>query len=74
MDKTQSIATSGKPIVYIRPVSPADLPEDVRAQVGNAREVYAIMDEDGGPVAIARDRALAFSLARVNELAPVSVH
>lgn len=74
MDAKQTIETSGKPIVYIRAVKPADLPEDVRAQVGDVTEVYAIMDADGGPVAIARDRAMAFSLARVNELAPVSVH
>ena len=42
MDKKQTIVAGGKPIVYIRPVSPADLPAEVRAQVGNAQEVYAI--------------------------------
>lgn len=61
-------------IVYVRPVAVADLPEDVRAHAVGLREIYAVYNADGERLALVRDRQLAFSLARQNDLAPVNVH
>ena len=61
-------------IVYVRPVAVADLPDDVRSQVGAQDTLYAVHRADGERLALVRDRALAFVLARQNDLAPVTVH
>jgi hypothetical protein len=61
-------------VVYVRAVDVADLPEDVREQISDAGHVYAIHSEDGEQLALAKDREIAFALARTNEFAPVSVH
>ena len=61
-------------IVYVRKVAVKDLPEDVQAQVGGLESVYAVHRADGEQLALVRDRALAFVLARQNDLAPVTVH
>jgi hypothetical protein len=65
---------TGERIVYVRSVEVADLPEDVREQVGDIDTIYAVHAEDGERLALVRDRKLAFILARQNDLAPVSVH
>ena len=61
-------------IVYVRPVAVVDLPDDVRAQIGSAKTVFAVHNADGERLALVRDRKLAFVLARQNDLAPVNVH
>lgn len=60
--------------VYVRSVNVADLPADLRDQVSGESRVYAIHSEDGERLALAKDRAIAFAIARTNEFAPVSVH
>ena len=65
---------TGERIVYVRPVAVADLPEEMRAQVIGRAEVYALHDASGERLALVKDRALAFVIARQNDLAPVSVH
>ena len=61
-------------MVYIRPVNVAELPQDVRQQVEDAKELYAVHRADGERLALVRDRKLAFLLARQNDFAPVAVH
>lgn len=61
-------------IVYVRPVAVADLPEDIRSHANGMSEIYAVHSADGERLALVKDRALAFVLARQNDLAPVSVH
>jgi len=61
-------------IVYIRPVDVADLPEDMRDQADGRDHIYAVHAEDGERLALVRDRAVAFALARSNDFAPVAVH
>lgn len=61
-------------IVYVRPVSVAELPEEIRNQAGGIETLYAVHRPDGERLALVRDRALAFALARQNDLAPVSAH
>lgn len=60
--------------VYVRPVKAADLPDDVRKQVGGMDTLYAVHRADGERLALVKDRSLAFVLARQNDLAPVTVH
>ncbi|MFA5582166.1 MAG: DUF1150 family protein [Paracoccaceae bacterium] len=61
-------------IVYVRPVKVADLPEDVRAELGDSDSIFAVHSAEGERLALVRGRRLAFFLARQNDLAPVSVH
>ena len=61
-------------IVYVRKVAVKDLPSDVQAQAGGLESLYAVHRADGEQLALVRDRALAFALARQNDLAPVTVH
>ena len=61
-------------IVYVRPVKTEELPDEVRAQMGGLEKVYAVHNADGERLALVKDRALAFVLARQNDLAPVTVH
>lgn len=61
-------------IVYVRPVAVADLPEEIRNQADGIAVLYAVHRPDGERLALVRDRALAFVLARQNDLAPVSAH
>lgn len=63
-----------RPIVYVRPVPVASLPEEVRVQVPDLDVLYAVHGEDGERLALVRDRKLAFALARQNDMAPVNAH
>lgn len=77
MHEPKAIArASGRPIVYVRRVDVADLPEDIRAEAEGAglTQLYAIGSEDGEQLALVRDRELAFVVARQNYMKPVSVH
>lgn len=62
------------PIVYVRQVKVADLPQEVREQAEGLETLYAVHKEDGERLALVKDRSLAFALARQNDLAPVAVH
>lgn len=70
----QTIPTNGQPIVYVRLVKTRELPKQIRLATGDLDEVYAIHSETGEYIALARDRDMAFVMARQNDLAPVSVH
>ncbi|WP_428543508.1 DUF1150 family protein [Profundibacter sp.] len=61
-------------IVYIKPVDVADLPKEVRDEVGDLKQMYAVFSAEGEQLALVRDRNMAFFLARQNDLAPVTVH
>ena len=56
------------------PVQIADLPDEVRAQIGEAEVVYSVNAPDGQRLALVADRNLAFHLARAHDFAPVNVH
>jgi hypothetical protein len=64
----------GERIVYVRPVEVADLPDEIRAEIGDIDTIYAVHDADGARLALVRDRRMAFALARQNDMAPVAVH
>ena len=61
-------------IVSVRPVTVAELEQDLQDEIGPVETVYAVHRPDGARVALVRDRGLAFALARQNDLTPVNVH
>lgn len=61
-------------IVYVRPIAVADLPDEVRDQMGGADVVYSVHGADGRQLALVANRGLAFHLAREHDFAPMSVH
>lgn len=61
-------------IVYVRAVDVAELPEDVRESSEGLSQIYAVHAPDGERLALVRDRDMAFTLARQNDFAPVTVH
>ena len=61
-------------IVYVREVAVADLPSAVQDKAGDFEHLYSVHDAEGQRLALVADRELAFSLARDNDYAPVSVH
>lgn len=72
--KYENLPQGGAPIVYVRPVKVADLPQDMQDQAMGLETVYAVHRPDGERLALVRDRSLAFALARQNDLSPVNVH
>lgn len=75
-DKTQEElqAANRRAIVYVRPVTPDDLPHELREQAEGISDLYAVHAPNGDRLALVQDRKLAFALARRNNYAPVSVH
>lgn len=61
-------------IVYIKSVDVAELPDELREQAGDIKQLYAVCTEAGEQLAFVKDRNMAFMLARQNDLAPVAVH
>jgi hypothetical protein len=61
-------------IVYVRAIAVADLPDELQNEIEGLETVYSVHRPDGMRVALVADKAMAFALARQNDLAPVSVH
>ena len=74
MNMKYDLKTLGQDIVYVKPVLTADLPDEVRAEIGDLREVFAVHNTKGEQLALVADCKLAFHLARENHMHPVTVH
>ncbi len=61
-------------IVYVREIAVAELPDEVREQIGEAQVIWSVHGADGRQLALVADRKLAFHLAREHDFTPVSVH
>ena len=61
-------------LVYIKTVEVTELPLDLQRQVGPDKTLYAVHKADGESVAVVENRALAYSLARDNDLTPMTLH
>lgn len=72
--KYENLPEAPRPIVYVRPVKTADLPDEIRARLGGIEVVYSVNRPDGERLALVLDRDVAFALARQHDMAPVSVH
>lgn len=64
----------GTPIAYVRSVKADSLPVELQEQVKGMEHIFSIHDEEGNVLAVVNNRSRAFSLARLNEFQPVSVH
>lgn len=64
----------GQDIVYVKPILVADLPDEMRAKVGDLDELFAVHNADGEQLALVADRKLAYHLARENHMRPVTLH
>lgn len=73
-ERYEAVEQQDETIVYVRPVSVSDLPQDVQEQAGDLTELYALHNAEGERLALVKDRDLAFLVARQNDMAPVSVH
>ncbi|MDD7971762.1 DUF1150 family protein [Roseinatronobacter alkalisoli] len=74
MDNSFPLKHTARPIVYVRPIKASDLPDEIRAQLPDVAQVYAIHHEEGEQMAVVTDRTMAFVMARQNDYDPVSVH
>ena len=61
----------GQPIVYVREVTPEEMPDELR---GTTARPYAVHDAEGNRLALAPDRRIAFALAKRNDMVALSVH
>lgn len=74
MNTKRDLPEFGHKVVYVKPVDVADLPLDLRDQAGDLETLFAVHDAEGKQLALVADRKMAFSLARQNDMAPVTVH
>ena len=71
MTKYPFTEPNDQPIVYVREVTPDELPDELR---GTKARLYSVHDQDGNRLALTPDRRVAFALAKRNDMTPVSVH
>ncbi len=71
MTRNQFTEPGGQPIVYVREVTPEEMPDGLR---GTTARLFALHDAEGNRLALAPDRRIAFALARRNDMVPLSVH
>ena len=74
MNTRYPIDQGSRPIAYVRPIKASELPDEIREQLPGVTDLYAIHHEEGERLALVTDRAMAFVMARQNDLHPVSVH
>lgn len=71
---THEPAQDSKPIAYVKSVALSELPEEIRAHMGNRERVYALHSEAGEPLAIVKDYKMAHIVAKQNDYQSVAVH
>lgn len=61
-------------LVYVKPVAVSDLPDEVREQAGDMKQLFAVHNSDGEQLALVANRRLAFALALENDMSPMTLH
>ena len=74
MMKKYNLKEIGANIVYVKSVDAADLPQDMRDQVGDLETLYAVHGADGAQLAVMAHPDIAVKLAHDNNLMVVSLH
>ena len=64
----------GQNIVYLKPVATADLPDDVRAQAGDLKTLFAVHNTMGEQVALVANEGIATHLAAEHHMQLVTLH
>ena len=72
--KFNGLPQAEAPIVYVRAVKVADLPEAIQEQAEGHETLYSVHRPNGERLALVVDERMAFALARQNDLSPVHVH
>lgn len=60
--------------VYVRPVMVADLPLEIRRELGSLITVYGIFDSNGTQLALVNGERMAYSIAREHHYQPFAVN
>ncbi|GGL70663.1 DUF1150 family protein [Wenxinia marina] len=74
MNTRHDLGDLGENVVYVKPVSVSDLPEEVQEQAGDLTTLFAVHDAEGQQLALVANRTLAYQLARQHDMVPVTVH
>lgn len=74
MDTKFNFADMGDRVAYVKSVDVASLPIEVQEAAGDHQQLFAVHDSDGQQLALVADRQMAFTLARKNDMNPVTVH
>lgn len=74
MNTKYNLKDLGQEIVYVKSVMVADLPADMRDEVGDLEQLFAVHNAAGEQLALVANRKLAFHLARENDMQPMTVH
>ena len=61
-------------LVYVKPVAVSALPDEVREQAGDMKQLFAVHNSDGEQLALVANRRLAFALALENDMSPMTLH
>jgi hypothetical protein len=64
----------GPNIVYLRRVAIAELPEEVQAEAGDLKTLFAVHNTKGEQVALVASPAVATHLAAANNMKVVALH
>ena len=74
MQTPYDFASKDARMVYVKPVSVAELPKEVQTQADGLDQIYSVHDAEGTQLALVADRGLAFKLAREHDYAPQPLH
>lgn len=74
MNTKFDLSAFGSDIVYVKAVSVASLPPELREKVSGVETLFAVHDAEGTQLALVADRRMAFVLARQHDKTPVTVH
>lgn len=64
----------GQNIVYLKPVATADLPDDVQAQAGDLKTLFAVHNTMVEQVALVASEGIATHLAAEHHMQLVTLH
>ena len=70
----KDFADLGQNIVYLKPVATADLPDEVRAQAGDLKTLFAVHNTKGEQVALVASEGIATHLAAEHHMQLVTLH
>ena len=74
MNSKVNLENLGAKAVDVKAVAVAELPEAVREQAGELTTIFAVHNAKGEQLALVANRAMAFELARKNDMRPYTVH
>lgn len=74
MQMKQELKALAGNMIYLKPVSTSDLPDEVREDAGTLETVFAVHNTKGEQVALVANEAIAADLAAQNDMQVVPLH